>query len=541
MPSAAKSQSAKRLLAADEAVALHECPLEGLLAMWEGLQRDGVTDAELGRCDRFFLLTMLLHRIDAWHPWLYARCRDVEAEPDGHLDLWAREHYKSTIITYAGIIQEIVRNPDITIGIFSHVKSIARKFLSQIKLELEGNEDLKRAYPDVLWANPQREAPRWSLDSGIIVRRTQNPKEATVEGHGLVDGMPTGAHFSLLVYDDVVTLESVSTPDQVSKTTDAWALSDNLGARGLDGRIRKWHIGTRYSYADTYQYILERQILKPRVHAATDTGQVDGSPIFLTPEAWADKIKTQPTRILAAQMLQDPAAGNEALFDKSWLRFADIRPGTVNCYIMCDPASSQKKGSDFTAIGVVLIDSGLNKYLVDGYYHRMKLSDRWRCMRDLRRKWMAARGVQVVRCGYERYGSTSDLEYFEERMREEGDSFELTELAWTKTGEVTKFDRIQRLEPDFRAGKWHLIGKYEGATKNQARMVDEGQPYRVLSPVRRMDADGQAYALNKALLDEYLVYPFAVHDDFLDMLSRIYDMDATAPVLIAANELEPEV
>lgn len=545
MPSsvnASKGSPKSRPITIDEAAALHHAPLSKLVDLWDRLQADGVSTADLGRVDRFYLLVVLLHRPDAWHWWLYARCREVEADPDGYLDLWAREHYKSTVITFAGIIQEILRNPDITVGIFSHVKTVARKFLAQIKLELESNADLKAAYPDILWDNPQKEAPRWSLDGGIIVKRRSNPKEATVEGHGLVDGMPTGAHFSLLVYDDVVTLESVSTPEQVTKTTDAWALSDNLGARGPDGRLRKWHIGTRYSYADTYQYILDRKILKPRIYAATKDGAIEGKPIFLSEEAWAEKVKTQPKRILAAQMLQNPSAGNQALFEKGWLRFTDIRPGTINVYILVDPASSQKKTSDRTAIAVIAVDAGLNKYLIDGYHHRMKLAERWKCIRDLRRRWMTQRGVQIVRVGYERYGSTSDLEYFEERMRDddEGGSFEVVELAWPKTGEITKFDRIQRLEPDFRAGRIHLIGAYEGVTKNQQKMIEEGHEYRVLKPVRRIDEDKQAYGLNKSMLDEYLFYPFSIHDDFLDAMSRIYDIEYTAPVIIDERTLEPE-
>jgi len=30
-----------------------------------------------------------------------------------------------------------------------------------------------------------------------------------------------------------------------------------------------------------------------------------------------------------------------------------------------------------------------NKYLIDGYFHRMKLSERWHCSKTMKAKWEA--------------------------------------------------------------------------------------------------------------------------------------------------------
>lgn len=510
--------------------------------------REAVADLVLK--DRFFLLSHVLGRVDALHPWLYARSREVERNPDGYLDLWAREHYKSTVITFAGVIQEIMKNPEITIGIFSFNKPVARKFLKQIKYELETNAMLKQLFPDILWDDPQKQSPRWSEDAGIVVRRKGNPKEATVEGHGLVDGQPTGAHFLLRVYDDVVTLDSVTSPEMITKTTEAWSLSDNLGARGEDGLARAWHIGTRYHFGDTYNTMIDMGAVKPRVYAATDNGLRDGNPVFLPKVSWEDKKRRQTTSVLAAQMLQNPAAGNSAIFDKAWLKFMDIRPATLNVYILCDPASSKKKGSDRTAMPVIGVDAAGNRWLLDGFHHRMGLSERWRNLRALRKVWMAMPGVQSVKVGYERYGSTSDLEHFELEMQRDREYFEIHELAWPREGPGSKTDRVQRLEPDFRGGRFILPAvtpsreingvMTQTETKNQLAMRAQGQAFRILTPTHRKDEEGRLYSLNKNFLDEYLTFPFCVHDDLIDAMSRIYDIEAVPPVIVDESSLEPE-
>ena len=235
--------------------------------------------------DLWFMLWFGLGRPDADHDWCWARCREVQANPDGYLDLWAREHYKSTIITFALTIQDILRDPEITVGIFSHTRPNAKGFLSQIKREFEGNQLLRSLFPDILWGNPNKDAPRWAEDTGIIVRRQGNPKEATVEAWGIVDGQPIGKHFALMIFDDVVTRDAVGTPEMLAKVTESWALSLNLGAKGG----RKRYIGTRYHANDAYAEIIARQAATPRVWPAEDE---HGVPAFLTREELLDKRRT---------------------------------------------------------------------------------------------------------------------------------------------------------------------------------------------------------------------------------------------------------
>lgn len=498
--------------------------------------RDPRALAIVGLADRYFLLTALCGRQDALDPWLYARCREVEASPDGHLDLWAREHYKSTVITFAGAIQEGLRNPETTIGIFSHTRPIAKGFLKQIKRELEGNETLKWAYPDALWQNPKNDSPKWSEDDGLILIRKTNPKESTYEAHGVVDGQPTSKHFDVLIFDDVVTRESVTTPEMVKKTTEALELADNLGTQNG----KKWMIGTRYSFADTYATLLERGSVIPRIYPATDTGRLDGKPVFLSPEAWEKKKREQPTQI-SAQMLQNPSAGDDATFNVHWLRAWQSMPDRMNIYIMVDPSKGSGRTSDRTAIAVIAVDVDGNKHLVDGYRHRMNLAQRWDALRDIYRLWKNRRGVQRIKVGYERYGMQSDIEHFETRMNAEGFRFDIEELG----GPKSKTDRVERLVPDLLAGTflvsptvWHETRGECSWSISDDRIGFQSQSAKD-KPIKRKDENGQPYDLTRDFFEEIELFPFGSHDDLLDAAARIYDMTPERPSTNAAGNYQP--
>ena len=514
--------------------------MQSLLQIWEEQEARGIEGRhDLILEDRYYLLVKVLGRKDMLHPWLFARCREVEAEPDGYLDLWARDHRKSTIITYAGVIQAVLGNPELTVGIFSHTSPIAKAFLAQIKREFETNDRLREAFPKVIWENPHRDAPVWSLDAGIVLKRHTNPKEDTIEAHGLVDGQPVSKHFQLRVYDDVVVPASVATPEQIQKTTSAWEISDNLGTIG--GRV--WHIGTRYSYADTYESMMTRGAVKPRIYPATHNGLIDGDPVFFSVDEWKRRVRDQGDAVVSCQLLQNPLAGQQRMFDVADLRTYEVRPETLQVYILVDPARSQKKGSADTAMVVIGIDYAGNKYLLDGYAHRMDLMERWLHLKDLYVKWRRATGVQGLFIGYEAYGAQADLDYIRERQRTTGPMFEIEELAWPRDGEASKTDRVQRLGPDFRNNRFYIPYPTDpqNLTRTQRNLEEQGYGFRIAKPIKRKDSENNLYDLTEMFKTQVHFFPYGGKKDVVDACSRLYDLEPRPPEKVDERSLEPEI
>ncbi|MDO9402049.1 MAG: phage terminase large subunit [Polaromonas sp.] len=473
---------------------------------WQACPEDQQIAAlrHLCRTDLYFLLRHGLGRKDIEKQWLFDRCQEVQAGPDGYLDLWSREHYKSAIITYAKTIQDILASHgddplpewggrEVTVGIFSHTRGIAKRFLRQIKFEFEQNPLLKEWFPDVLFDKPDKQSPKWSEDEGIVVKRKSNPAEATVEAWGVVDGQPIGKHFFLLVYDDIVVPESVTSPDMMQKTSDMLALSFALGAEG--GRRR--FIGTRYHQNDAYKTVIDRGTANPRIHLLTKDGTADGEPVLRSKEWVAEKRRDMGPYIFSCQMLQNPSADESQGFKPDWLKYHDgIKRDGMNIILVFDPAGSKGKRNDYTAGWVVGLGPDENVYILDMVRDRMNLTQRAALVMNWHKKYkpMREHGVR-----YEKYGLMADIEHINTIQAATNYRFDITEVG----GQISKIERIKRLVPYFEQGRIYLPRSlhYTGSDGKTTDLVHD------------------------FIEQEYKSFPVPVHDDMLDALARMADPD----------------
>ena len=484
------------MLSDDDAVRMRLLPMDRLIQFWDGMEKEaaarGSLDGlirELCLKDLFYLMVRVCGRVDMLHPWVYERVRDVEAEPDGRVDLWARGHGKSSTITFGKTVQDILANPEITFGIFSHTRPIAKAFLRQIMREFESNKVLHRAFPDVLWGLDTRQSPKWSEDDGIIVRRKSNPPEATIEARGLVDGQPTSKHFQVLLYDDIVVAGSVTTPEMIAKTMEALEQSYNLSSK----ECRMRFAGTRWHFNDAYRTVIDRKTAIAREHPCTKDGTETGEPVFLSAEAIQEKRRNMGPYTFAAQMLLNPKADALQGFKREWLRYYKTMPTKTNNYILVDAASSKKKGSDYTSMWVIGLGTDGNYYALDMIRDRLTLTERADRLFELHRKWKP----KQVR--YERYGMMADIEHIKNRQEKDSYRFDITEVA----GQTSKVDRIGRLLPLFEQGRIYLPVSLH-KTNYEKKAVDLVQAY---------------------VEEEYVPFPVGIHDDMNDALARIAEPD----------------
>ena len=163
-------------------------------------------------------------------------------------------------------------------------------------------------------------------------------------------------------------------------------------------------------------------------------------------------------------------------------------------YLLVDPASAKKKGSDRTTIGVVCLGVDGNYYLADGIRDRLNLTERTFRLFELHRKWNIQHPVR-----YEKYSMQADIEHIKAEMEIQNYRFRIDEVG----GQVKKNDRIGRLIPIFEQGKFWL------------------PEHLFVTDYEKISRD----IVHDFLEEELFPFPVGKFDDFLDMLARICEPD----------------
>ncbi len=333
--------------------------------------------------DLFFIVYFVVGIESANKPFVVGRCLEQETGPKTKtLDVWARYHFKSTIITGAETVQYHLRKPEECTCIFSYKKPAAEDFLDSVRKTYE-KPIIKFSFPDVVYDRPEAESPSWSLQGGITLkRRNTSRKEKTVEASGLVEGMVTGSHFERRIYDDIEVADMAESMDELNKCFSRFEMSSFLGT-GQDTDIERV-IGTFYSHSGPLVRIREKKKVdgtpeyNTRIIPGSHDGTVDGRPVLMSKQKFdEEKMKEH----FNSQILCNPTPTSARKLNSQYL--IDIEPELIPRNVVkimiVDPAGDDKgKGGTDWAILVFGVEpkpddlGQSNVYLMNAMIEELK-------------------------------------------------------------------------------------------------------------------------------------------------------------------------
>lgn len=459
--------------------------------------------------DLFFMVMFGLEIPIANHPFIVKMCQMVEEGPvTDTLDIWARNHFKSTIITQAETIQMIVNDPEKCHCILSYSKTAADKFTTAIKDTLE-KQSMIACFPDILYEKPETQSSSWSVQNGIRVKRNSVSRpQHTVNSYGLVEGMPTGGHWDRLIFDDTETEDMGRSADQISTLKKAFEMAQNLGMpSGTLTRV----IGTFYTHSGLLTFLRDKTYAETgepmydyRKIPATDDGTRDGKPVFLD-ESTHNKKKGDST--YNSQQLCDPTPTTDIKLNFNHLLPIEPKfiPKNRLKFVIVDPAgdsSVQAVGGDKWAqlclsVEMTMDEMGNSRvFLEDIVADPMALNEAIdsACL-------IYTRNGRIQVIGVEKTANDTTYEHIRKGLKSRGRHVEIVTGKHACAGGMVllaprKRDKIRRIEA---ALSWPL---------SQGKLF-----YSTAIPQKYIDM----------IKEEMDKFPY-IHPDILDAWSYLYDI-----------------
>jgi hypothetical protein len=340
------------------------------------------------------------------------------------LVLLPRGHQKSMLMAYR-VAWEITKNPAVTILYISSTLNLAEKQLKAVK-DVLTSKVYRLYWPEMV---NEQEGRRESWAVGQIsvdhpLRKEEGVRDPTIFTAGLTSNV-VGMHCDILVADDIVTQATAYTQEGRNSVTNAYSLLSSIE----NPNAQEWAVGTRYHPRDLYQNLMDMEeevydtdgvvigsypVYEVYERQVEDKG--DGTGEYLWPRQKRDDGKWFgfDIKILArkrAQYYLDPSqfraqyynnpndpdsqrisSDKFQYFDRNFLSQKDghwqYKGRRLNTCAAIDFAFSLRKGSDYTAVVVIGMDSERDIYILDiNRFKTDNISVYFRHLNTLYNKW----------------------------------------------------------------------------------------------------------------------------------------------------------
>lgn len=423
-----------------------------------------------------------------------SKFRLITSESVRRLWLWSRGFFKTSLITEAHTLWLIVNNPNIRILIVSYTLDIAKKALGTIRNTFTSNEEFRYFFKEFC-PIPNKEGKIEFCTSEYITipNRTKSYKEPTAMCAGIGTNL-VGLHFDVIKTDDLVNKDSVQNDAQVLASKEYYSMLRPL----YDNPTipREDVIGTIYHFNDLHSSLMKSSEFQKSFIPAHRDGKFT-FPERLDEKGW-EKLVNDPTQSpysIQSQWLLNPIDPAKSLFKEEWVTFYDIKPEGLAEYITVDPASTQKKKSDYTVIQRWGIDSKGYHYLLEGTRDKVSAFQRIGKLFQFVRNAKNLKWVKYEVLG----GRHGDLEVIKERQAKEALYFFIKE---TKSTTASKKDRI--------------VQRLQGVYNSRLILFPRNLFFK-------SEYDGTTYDFVQLFKLELLQYPFTEHDDILDCQSQMFE------------------
>jgi len=445
------------------------------------------------RTDLYWLCTEILYKDDCLdykaktgldlYDEVYHRamCAAVQAPARKKLHLYARNTFKSYVVTVGDTVRKLLIDPNERIVLGNVKLDNARQLLQHVRHLFCNNERLKALFPEYV---PKTLAEMGTKDQFTVPCRTKFYREASITAVSTGSRM-AGPHFSGAKIDDPIDHENCTTEEQLLQTKEWWERFQYL----LDPGSWVDVVGTIYHYQDLYAdpIISRGDYVIHRVPIAYKKEGGEWQSRFQTRWPWERLEKMMNSEDSSEQwnfwhqMMLEPKNIGDVKFDPTWIR--EVRPSQIpnnlGHIITIDSAwkgeETRGKG-DYTAIQVFGFDNLGHIYRRDCVYsNKLDILQGITAICDLMAKW---RSSTVV---IEAVGQDTFSRPFREECSRRGLGLRL--VMPKRDVKTKKGDRIMGLQPYFKLGQFLMV---------------EGCPF------------------NKEFVTQLTCFPNTAHDDLID-------------------------